>query len=292
MLPIAVTPPRFWSDSPRTPSGASGNQKKAMPSTPLPMSRKKCWPRPPGQLERLDQLHAELVLVPRDGLGHVATDEREVVEPAELELGVGVLPGRGHGRVPSVDSSHCTPSSAGGQASPRFERRTCEAPAMFRIQPACHDSSRSPAPTPKLPIVLSMYKRLFGDRDPVAEPGTATGTPGDWWTVFANSPDVLEHASRGFALYASPERKISARAARAGPDPRRLVGRQPVRVLAALQVVPRATASPRRRSRRSRRGASPTCSLRSSGRCSRTPTRWCRGSAGSTTPCSTRCAST
>ncbi len=58
-------------------------------------------------------------------------------------------------------------------------------------------------------FVRSMYKRLFGDRDPVAEPGTATGTPGDWWTVFANSPDVLEHACRGFALYASPERKIT-----------------------------------------------------------------------------------
>ena len=58
------------------------------------------------------------------------------------------------------------------------------------------------------PIVLSMYQRLFGDRDPVAEPGTATGTPGDWWTVFANSPDVMEHACRGFALYASPDRKI------------------------------------------------------------------------------------
>jgi alkylhydroperoxidase family enzyme len=62
----------------------------------------------------------------------------------------------------------------------------------------------------KAPIVLSMYKRLFGDRDPVAEPGTATGTRGDWWTVFANSPDVLEHACRGFALYASPDRKLAA----------------------------------------------------------------------------------
>ncbi|HVJ99160.1 MAG TPA: carboxymuconolactone decarboxylase family protein, partial [Acidimicrobiia bacterium] len=59
------------------------------------------------------------------------------------------------------------------------------------------------------PIVQSMYRRLFGDRDPVAEPGTATGTPGDWWTVFANSPDVLEHACRGFALYASPDRKLA-----------------------------------------------------------------------------------
>jgi len=59
------------------------------------------------------------------------------------------------------------------------------------------------------PIVLSMYERLFGERDPVAEPGTATGTPGDWWTVYANSPDVLKHACRGFALYASPDRKIA-----------------------------------------------------------------------------------
>ncbi len=57
-------------------------------------------------------------------------------------------------------------------------------------------------------IVRRMYTLLFGDRDPVAEPGTATGTPGDWWTVFANSPDVLEHAVQGFALYASPERKV------------------------------------------------------------------------------------
>lgn len=58
------------------------------------------------------------------------------------------------------------------------------------------------------PIVLRMYDRLFGDRDPVAEPGTATGTPGDWWTVFALVPDILEHATRGFGLYANPDRHI------------------------------------------------------------------------------------
>lgn len=58
-------------------------------------------------------------------------------------------------------------------------------------------------------VVLGSYNRLFGDRDPVAEPGTATGTPGDWWTVFALSPDVLKHAIRGFALYQSPRRKLS-----------------------------------------------------------------------------------
>jgi alkylhydroperoxidase family enzyme len=57
-------------------------------------------------------------------------------------------------------------------------------------------------------IVLSMYERLFGDRDPVAEPGTDTGTPGDWWTVFALVPDVLRHAVRGFALYQSTDRVL------------------------------------------------------------------------------------
>jgi alkylhydroperoxidase family enzyme len=57
-------------------------------------------------------------------------------------------------------------------------------------------------------IGLPMYKRLFGDRDPVAEPGTATGTPGDWWTVFALVPDVLDHAVKGFGLYRNPARKL------------------------------------------------------------------------------------
>ncbi|MCU1367890.1 MAG: hypothetical protein JWL72_63 [Ilumatobacteraceae bacterium] len=57
-------------------------------------------------------------------------------------------------------------------------------------------------------LTLRMYDQLFGDRDPVAEPGTATGTPGDWWTVFALSPDVLRHAVRGFTLYRSPKRLV------------------------------------------------------------------------------------
>jgi alkylhydroperoxidase family enzyme len=74
--------------------------------------------------------------------------------------------------------------------------------AMPRLKQIPRDDAEAP-------IVLSMYKRMFGERDPVAEPGTATGTPGDWWTVFANSPDVLEHACRGFGLYASPDRKLA-----------------------------------------------------------------------------------
>jgi alkylhydroperoxidase family enzyme len=58
------------------------------------------------------------------------------------------------------------------------------------------------------PIVRMMYDLLFGDRDPVAEPGTETGTPGDWWCAFANSPAVLEHAVQGFGLYQSTDRRL------------------------------------------------------------------------------------
>lgn len=56
-------------------------------------------------------------------------------------------------------------------------------------------------------IVTVMYDFLFGaGRDPVAEPGTEAGTPGDWWTVFALVPDILEHAVQGFGVYRSPKR--------------------------------------------------------------------------------------
>ena len=58
------------------------------------------------------------------------------------------------------------------------------------------------------PIVTVMYDLLFEDRDPVAEPGTSDGTPGDWWTVFALVPDVLEHSVQGFGLYQSPKRLL------------------------------------------------------------------------------------
>ena len=58
-------------------------------------------------------------------------------------------------------------------------------------------------------VVTRYYDRLFGpDRDPVASPGTATGTPGDWWTVFALAPDIFQHAVDGFAVYRHPDRKI------------------------------------------------------------------------------------
>ncbi len=45
------------------------------------------------------------------------------------------------------------------------------------------------------------YQSIFGDRDPVGEPGTATGTPGNWWTVFALVPCVFEHATGHFGMF-------------------------------------------------------------------------------------------
>jgi alkylhydroperoxidase family enzyme len=53
-----------------------------------------------------------------------------------------------------------------------------------------------------------IYDMLFGARCPVAEPGTATGSPGNWWTVFAGVPDCFDHAVQGFAFYRSTRRKL------------------------------------------------------------------------------------
>ena len=53
-----------------------------------------------------------------------------------------------------------------------------------------------------------LYTALFGDRDPVTDPGTETGTAGDWWTVFANSPATFKHCVQGFQYYRSPDRKL------------------------------------------------------------------------------------
>ena len=58
------------------------------------------------------------------------------------------------------------------------------------------------------PIATAMYDRLFGGRDPVVEPGTETGTPGNWWTVFALVPDCLKHAIGGFQFYRDSARLL------------------------------------------------------------------------------------
>jgi len=70
--------------------------------------------------------------------------------------------------------------------------------------PRLRQVSRDDAPDD----VRQVYDMLFHGRDPVAEPGTATGTPGNWWTVFALVPDCFRHAVAGFAFYRSKARKL------------------------------------------------------------------------------------
>src|ERR1700712_4225637 len=57
-------------------------------------------------------------------------------------------------------------------------------------------------------IVTVMYDFIFGDRDPVAEPGLPNGTTGDWWTTAALSPPLLQHSVDGFLYYRSTEREL------------------------------------------------------------------------------------
>jgi len=55
---------------------------------------------------------------------------------------------------------------------------------MTRIAPL----PRADAP----PEIAKRYDEVFGEsRDPVAQPGTSTGTPGDWWTTWARVPGIL-----------------------------------------------------------------------------------------------------
>ena len=64
-------------------------------------------------------------------------------------------------------------------------------------------------PEAAAPVVSQMYDLLFApDRDPVHSPGTSSGTPGDWWTVFALVPEILEHCVAGFGIYRSPSRRL------------------------------------------------------------------------------------
>ena len=59
------------------------------------------------------------------------------------------------------------------------------------------------------PYANKVFDALFGDRDPITQPGTATGTPGNWWTVFNIVPDAFKHTTEGFRFYRDPARKLS-----------------------------------------------------------------------------------
>ncbi len=60
------------------------------------------------------------------------------------------------------------------------------------------------------PIVHAMYDLMFGKGVEPTDDGvtTTTGSPGDWWTTHALSPDVLQHSVDGFVLYRNPARAI------------------------------------------------------------------------------------
>lgn len=75
-----------------------------------------------------------------------------------------------------------------------FRLSFCQHQQMPRLHQVSREENDSP-------LVEMMYGLLFGERDPVAEPGTATGTPGDWWSIFANDHAVFEHAVQGFSVY-------------------------------------------------------------------------------------------
>ena len=61
------------------------------------------------------------------------------------------------------------------------------------------------------PEIRELYQQFFGDRDPVAQPGTATGTPGDYWTTFALVPDLLFQARNSLMALMQPGRKLPAK---------------------------------------------------------------------------------
>jgi len=58
--------------------------------------------------------------------------------------------------------------------------------------------------------VRKIYREFFGERDPVAEPGTATGTPGNYWTTFALAPDLMQMAYRDLFMLLEPDRRLPA----------------------------------------------------------------------------------
>lgn len=59
------------------------------------------------------------------------------------------------------------------------------------------------------PLIKATYAHLFGDRDPIAHPGTEMGTRGDWWTVLAQAPHILEHFILCSRMYMGEKMSLS-----------------------------------------------------------------------------------
>jgi alkylhydroperoxidase family enzyme len=61
------------------------------------------------------------------------------------------------------------------------------------------------------PEVRKLYQQIFGARDPVAQPGTGTGSPGDYWTTLALVPDILKMSTDALFALLQPGRKLEPR---------------------------------------------------------------------------------
>jgi len=61
------------------------------------------------------------------------------------------------------------------------------------------------------PTTREIYQRVFGARDPVAEPGTATGSRGDYWTTLAVMPDILKMSADTVWALLQPGRVLDPR---------------------------------------------------------------------------------
>ena len=57
-------------------------------------------------------------------------------------------------------------------------------------------------------VIQRVFERVFGDRDPATDPGTATGTPGNWWTVMALEPGIFRLLEDRHEWQKSADRKL------------------------------------------------------------------------------------
>lgn len=62
------------------------------------------------------------------------------------------------------------------------------------------------------PKTRAIYRRVLGDRDPVGQPGTATGSRGDYyWTTLALVSDIFKLSTEMFSALLVPRRKLDPR---------------------------------------------------------------------------------
>ena len=128
-------------------------------------------------------------------------------------------------------------------------------------------------PRSRRPQRHPFYDALFGPTVTSYEPGTATGTPGNWWTVFAQVPDCLHHMVAGFQFIATASAKFHRDCANLTSPCRLCRGSQ--FVFSQHCKALRAANSPKRKSRRFPIGRPVMSLMRSSVRFWPIPTIWC-----------------